>query len=313
LVVKDNKAAAEETTKVTEQLIKDDKVIAIVGPNASSYAIPAAAVAEREKTLLISPWSTNPATTFNEDGQPKKYVFRAAYTDTFQGRVLAKYSLNDLKLKKAAILADSAAEVLVGQATVFKDIYTANSGTVVADERFKSGDKSLTTQLQKIRSANPEIIFLPAYYKDAAEVIKQAQAMGIKTPFLGSDAWGGEELLKACGQACNGYFTSAHYAADSTNATTKQFVSDYKAAYSNSTPDDVAALSYDSVKLVAKALAMAGKTDREAVRSSMASIKDYTGVTGHITYDDKSGDPTKGAVILEIKDGKLVWRADVKP
>lgn len=313
LVTKDNTGNTDETTKVTEQLIKDERVVAVIGPNASRYAIPAAAVVEREKTVLISPWSTNPKTTLNDDNTPKQYVIRAAYTDPFQGQVLAKYVRNDLKQSRAAILTDSSADVLVGQAKYFKDTFTANGGTIVADENFKTGVKNVASQLHRIRSANPEIIFLPAYYADAAAAIKQAHSLGIRTAFLGSDAWGNTEIVEACGQDCNGYFLTAHYAADSTNPATKGFVDAYKAAYNNVTPDDVAALTYDSVKLLAKVIEMAGTSERQSIRTGLAGIKDFTGVTGKMTFSGQPGDPVKGAVILQIKDGKTVWHADAQP
>ncbi len=313
LSIEDNAGSADQTTQVAQKLINETNVAAIIGPNASRYAIPAAAVAEQEHTVLISPWSTNPATTLDDAGQPKRYVFRAAYTDPFQGRVLAKFARNDLKKNRAAIFADSTAAVLVGQATYFRDTYESAGGDVVANQQFKAGDTSVSTQLEEIKKANPDIIFLPAYYNDTASIIKQARSMGITTTFLGSDAWGSEELLKNCGQECNGSFLSAHYSADSTASATKRFVTDYKDAY-NATPDDVAALSYDSVKLLVQAIKKAGSTDdREAIRTGLASISNFAGTTGRMTFNGQSGDPVKGAVILEIKDGKLAWHSDVQP
>lgn len=313
LIINDNKGKVEDTVAAIEKLIKEDKVMAIVGPNASRFAIPAALVAEQEKTVLISPWSTNPQTTIKLDGQPKQYVFRTAYTDPFQGRVLAKYTLGELKKTKAAIITDSTAEVLVGQATYFRDTFKATGGQIVLEESFKAGDKSLVSQLQKIKLANPEIIFLPAYYNDAARIIKQAHTLGIETPFLGSDAWGNSEILSSCGEDCNGYFLTAHYAADSTNSLTKNFVQAFKSNYDNAIPDDVAALTYDSINLIAKALTNVDVINREAVRSGLSSVKDFNGVTGSMTFDGVSGDPVKGAVILEIKDGKMIWYADARP
>ncbi len=313
LVTKDNGGNVDQTTKVTNELIKNNKVAAIVGPNASRYAIPAATVAEREQTVLISPWSTNPTTTLDDSGTPKHYVFRAAYTDPFQGRVLARFAMDGLKKTKAAVLADSSADVLVGQADYFKDTFTAAGGEIVSDQRFKAGDSSVSEQLEAIKKENPEIVFLPAYYNDAASIIKQAKAMKLDTIFLGSDAWGSGELLKSCGQDCNGAYLSAHYSPDSTSAATKKFVSDYQAAY-NATPDDVAALNYDSIKLLVRAIQNAGSIDnREAIRDSLAGIRNFAGVTGKMTFDGQSGDPIKGAVILEVQDGKLVWHADAKP
>lgn len=307
LITKDNKGNVDETKKVTEELIKNDNVVAIVGPNASRYAIPAGEVAEANKTVLMSPWSTNPQTTQN-----KQYVFRAAYTDPFQGFILAKYTLDQLKITKAAILYDSTADVLKGQSDYYTQAFTQNAGTIVATETFKAGDANVSSQLNAINKAGAGIIFLPAYYNDAASIIKQAHAMGIKTQFLGSDAWASDEFIGLCGSACNGYYLTAHYSAQSDNPQTKAFVEAYKAAHSGTTPDDVAALTDDSFGLIFKAIENATKIDRQEVRNSLAQISNYEGVTGTMKFTG-TGDPTKGAVIMQIKDGKFEWYANARP
>lgn len=309
LVVKDNGGSVDQTKAVTEALIKQDNVVAIVGPNASRYAIPAAEVAEANKVTLVSPWSTNPQTTLSSDGQPKHYVFRAAFTDPFQGRVLANFVRDSLKAQKTATLYDETADVLKGQADNFKTTYESNGGTVVSTQTFKAGDKDFSAQLQAIKSANPDIIFLPAYYADAAAIVKAAKAMGIATPFVGSDAWGSQEILQACGAECNGFYLSGHYSPSSDAMKTQVFVADYKSAYNNATPDDVAALTYDAFGLVSEALS----PDRETLRNAFARINDYQGVTGTMTFADDSGDPVKSAVIQQIKDGQIVWFAEARP
>ena len=84
----------------------------------------------------------------------------------------------------------------------------------------------------------------------------------------------------------------------------KRFVATYKAAYRN-IPDDVAALTYDAFGVLRQALVTAGRAEREAVRDALAGIAEYHGVTGSIRYQPGTGDPIKGAVIMQIKDGRL--------
>ena len=115
-----------------------------------------------------------------------------------------------------------------------------------------------------------------------------------------------------CGKDCEGFYFCNHYSAASTNPATKKFVETYSAEYKG-TPDDVAALSYDSIGLLKEAIVKAGKTDREAVREALSAIRDFTGVTGNMRFTQGSGDPAKSAVIMQIKDGKFVWVADVNP
>jgi len=313
LIIEDNAGKADQSASSAQKLITQQKVTAIVGPNASRYALPAAEIAESGKTVLITPWSTAPkATLDSKTNASKKYVFRACFIDPFQGGVVAKFALDNLKLKKAAVLYDVASEYNKGIAEIFKDVYEKNGGKIVAFETYTTNDKDFSSQLTKIKKAGPEIIFLPNYYSEVPLQIQQAKRLGISVPFLGSDAWGSEELIKLCGKECEGYYFSTHYAADAAGEVTKKFLAGYKAQY-GTTPDDVAALTYDSFGLLFQAFKTAGKNDRQAVRDALAKIPQYEGVTGNMQFKEGSGDPIKSAVILKIKDGKFTWFANAKP
>lgn len=313
LIVEDNAGKADQSASAAQKLITQNKVLAIVGPNASRYALPAAEIAESGKVVLITPWSTAPkATLDSKTSASKKYVFRACFIDPFQGRVVAKFVLDDLKLKKAAVLYDVASEYNKGIAEIFKDVYEQNGGKIVAFETYTTNDKDFSSQLTKIKKAAPDVIFLPNYYSEIPLQIQQAKRLGITVPFVGADAWGSSELMKLCGADCNGYYFSTHYAADAATETTRKFIAGYRAKY-DATPDDVAALTYDSFGLLFQALKTAGKNDRQALRDALAKIPQYDGVTGNMQFKEGSGDPVKSAVILKIKDGKFTWYANAKP
>jgi len=312
LSIEDNAGKADQAASAATKLITQQNVVAIVGPNASRYAIPASQIAESSKVMLISPWSTNPKLTLVGDTtDPKQYVFRAAFIDDFQGQVVARFAQDTIKATKAAVLYDVASEYNKGIAEVFKKSFTDIGGQVVAFETYTTNDKDFTAQLTKIKAAEPDVVFLPNYYSEVPLQVQQAKRLGIDVPFLGSDSWGSAELLKLCGADCEGYYFSTHYAADNASPTAKAFIDAYTATY-GATPDDVAALTYDSFKLLYAALASAGKVDRQAVRDAMAKISDFEGVTGTMQFQG-TGDPVKSAVILQVKDGKFVYFANAKP
>ena len=313
LFIEDNAGKADQAASSAQKLITQQNVVAIVGPNASRYAIPASEIAESSKVVLISPWSTNPKTTLDaKSNAPKKYVFRAAFIDPFQGRVVAKFAMDNLKAKNAAVLYDVASDYNKGIAEFFKQTFEANGGKVVSFETYTTNDKDFSAQLTKIKNANPDVIFLPNYYSEVPLQIQQAKRLGITKPYIGSDSWGSEELVKLCGSDCEGYYFSTHYAADNASPTAKKFIDGYKAKY-NSTPDDVAALTYDSFGLLWTALKNAGKVDRQAVRDALAKVPKFEGVTGNMQFQEGSGDPVKSAVILQIKSGKFVFFANANP
>jgi branched-chain amino acid transport system substrate-binding protein len=313
LLVEDNASKSDQAALAAQKLIAQQAVLAIVGPNASLGAVPAAAIAESAKTVLITPWSTNPKTTLDQrTGKAKRYVFRACYTDPFEGQVLAGFVVNDLKLKRAAVLYDVASEAPKSQAELFQKNLLAKGGQCVAFETYTTGDKDFSAQLTKIKRAEPEIIFLPAYYNDVPLVVKQAQRLGIKAPFLGSDAWSSPELIKLSEGAVEGFYFANHFSTDQAAPAAKRFVADYQAAYGG-LPDDIAALTYDSFGLLWQALKAAGKPEQEALRNALAGMTRYEGVTGVMQFKEGSGDPAKSMVILQIKNGKFAWFANANP
>lgn len=313
LVVEDNASKAEQSVAAVNKLITQDNVLAIVGPNASLGAIPAAEIAEYNKTLLITPWSTNPKTTLDTTtGKPKDYVFRACYTDPFEGRVLARFVLEKLKAKKVAVLYDVASEAPKSQADLFRLTFEELGGKTVAFETYTTGDRDFSAQLTKIKSANPDVIFLPAYYNDVGLIAQQAHRAGIKQPLVGSDAWSSPELIKLSNGTVEGDYFANHYASDIATPTAKKFIDAYTKQYGN-IPDDVAALTYDSMGLLFEAIKKSPSLDRKVVRDSLATLANYPGVTGNIQFTAGSGDPVKSAVIMQIKGDKFVWVMNAEP
>jgi len=313
LVVRDNGAKADQAASVAQQLISSQEVVAMIGPNSSACAIPAGEIAEALKCVMISPWSTNPKTTLDSvSGAPKRYVFRGCFTDPFQALVLAKFAINDLGAKRAAVLYDVSSEAPLGQATLFKETFTANGGEVVAFETFTTGDKDFSAQLTNIREAAPDIIFLPTYYNDVPLIAQQARRLGITAPFIGSDAWSSPEIIKLGGADVEGSYFCNHFSTQIATDQAKKFIADYTAKYGQA-PDDVAALTYDACGLISEAIKAGGKNDREALREALAKIRQYNGVTGDFRFEPGSGDPIKSAVVLQIKDGAFQWVTNAQP
>lgn len=313
LLIGDNGAKADQAAATAQRLISQENVLAMIGPNASSCAIPAAEIAESLKTPMISPWSTNPKTTVNaQTGKSKEFVLRGCFTDLFQAGVLAKFTLKDLDAKRAAVLFDVASEAPNGQANLYKQTFEKLGGVITAFETYTTGDRDFSAQLTKIRASNPDVVFLPVYYTDVPLIAQQARQLGITARFVGSDTWSSPEIVKLGGAALEGSYFCNHYSTQIATPAAQKFMAEYQAKYGQA-PDDVAALSYDSVGFVVKAIEAAGVSDRLAVRAALASIPSYEGVTGVMRFAPGSGDPVKSAVILQIKGGQFVWVANAAP
>jgi branched-chain amino acid transport system substrate-binding protein len=311
LVVEDNEDKAESAAAVAQKLASGG-VLAMIGPNASRNAIPAAEVAESAKMPMISPWSTNPKLTVNaRTGEPKQYVFRAAFTDDFQGVVAAKFALKQLQTRQPAVLYDVASEYNKGIAEVYKQTMADSGVKIVAFETYTTGDKDFSAQLTKIARSGADTLFLPNYYSEVPLQVKQARQVGCQAKIFGSDSWGNEELIKLGGKDCEGLYFTTHYAPDTATPKAQQFIAAYKAAYA-AVPDDVAALTYDSFGLLFTAVKSAGQLERAAIRTALAAITDYEGVTGRMKFQG-TGDPVKSAVVIQVKDGQFKFFQNAQP
>jgi len=173
-------------------------------------------------------------------------------------------------------------------------------------------DKDFSAQLTKIKAANPEVLFLPAYYNDVPLIAQQAKRLGITAPLLGSDAWSSPDLIKLANGSVDGADFANHYSPQAKTPETINFVANYQKLYGQ-VPDDVAALTYDAYQILFKAINLANSTDRQQIRDNIGKIPAFEGVTGQIKFDTNSGDPTKSAVIMQVKNNGFVWVANAHP
>jgi branched-chain amino acid transport system substrate-binding protein len=314
-IFEDNESKPETAVNVTLKLIDRDDVLAIVGPQSSRQAVPAGAVANDNETPMITPWSTNPEAT-----RDRPWVFRAAFLDPFQAPVAADFATKQFGAKKTAVLFEISNDYSKGLADNFKDAWEKRNGegSVAAFESHGPKDQDFSAQLTKIIAAKPDFIFLPENYSFVALIVPQARDLGYQGPFMGSDAWGSAELMKLCGDACKGQFFSTHYAAAGAQGATQEFIDKYAKKYGY-VPDDVAALTWDAVALVAEAIQKTGALDgdtrkmRKAIRDNLASVKEFKGITGNMRFDEQ-GDPIKCAVIVAIDDkGEFTFKESVCP
>lgn len=314
LVVADSQSTAEGALAAARNLVKEDTVVALIGPNASLEAVPVAEAAEAAGVPMITPWSTAPKTTLDaKTGQPRRWVFRTCFTDAWQGEVLAKFADGYVRAKKAAVLYDPESEAPKIQAELFKQNFEKTGGTVVAFETYKAGDKDFAAVFAKIKKAGPDVVFLPGYYNDVAVQLAQAHAAGLTGPFLGSDNWGASDFLRLAGKEAEGAFYSAHYQPDRRNELTGGFVISYKKRFADQVPDDVAALTWDALGLFVEALGKAGKPDRTLVRDALAGIREYEGATGKLRFPAGSGDPVKTTVMYKVEGGKPSFVTNIEP
>ncbi len=312
LVVKDSGNDQQQAAAVATELMDKDKVVAIVGPNATANTLPAADEAEQAGVVLVTPWSTSPLTTLDIAGNPKRFVFRMAVTTGYQAQQLAAFARTNLGATKAAILFDETAEVLVTQAADIQASFNLAGGNLVVDETFKPGDADVSAQVASIKTAAPDVLFLIAYYNDVPSLLRQVKSAGITAQIVGSDAWSTPDIIAQAGQDVEGAYVFNMYSPQATGPGTQEFVAAYQAAYGG-LPDDVAALSYDAVNFVRQGLEKAQALERQALDDALLAVRDFQGVTGEMRWTANSRDPLRGAVMLKVSSGQCVLFAQLPP
>ncbi len=298
LITEDNQGKPEEAAAVVKKLIAQDKVVALLGEVASTRSLAAAPIAQANKIPMVSPSSTNPKVT-----QVGDYVFRVCFIDPFQGPVMARFARENLKLKKVAILKDLKSDYSLGLAEFFVKKFKELGGDIVAEQNFQTGDSDFKAQLTQIRSANPDAIFIPAYYTEVGLIARQARQLGLKAILLGGDGWDSPKLFEIGQSAVEGSYFSNHYASESPVPATQKFIKDYKEKYGE-TPDGLAAAGYDAAMILIAAIEKAAAPTPEAIRAELAKISGFDGATGKITINaERNAD--KDAFIVKV-EGKAL-------
>lgn len=306
LVVEDNRSLPGESATAAKKLITRHKVVALIGECASSRTLEAAPVAQAAGIPLVTPASTNPKVTAVGDG-----IFRVCFADPFQGAVLATYAWKNLGLRRAALLIDSTAPYSVGLAEVFAKTFTTLGGEIVASQKYSGGDKDFRAQLTAIRATRADALFLPGYYVEAGLAAQQSRELGLRATLLGGDGFEAPQLIEIGGPALEGTVYSTHYSAENQDPASRRFVASYQARH-GSVPVGLAALSYDSVQLVADAARRAGTTERVALKQALAATRDFPGITGRTTLNDQR-DAIKDAAIITVRGGRCVFTESIRP
>ncbi|HEX9996637.1 MAG TPA: ABC transporter substrate-binding protein [Abditibacterium sp.] len=307
LISEDNGSKTEQVPAVVLKLINQNNVLALLGEVASSRSLAAAPIAQRAGVPMVSPSSTNPKVTEVGD-----YIFRTCFIDPFQGTVMAKFGRDTLKAKKAAILTDVANDYSKGLTQFFKEEWTKSGGTIVSEVSYSEGDKDFQAQLTKIKGTNPDVIYVPGYYTEVGNIAVQARRLGLKQVMMGGDGWDSPKLYEIGGKAIQGSYFSNHYSAQSKDPKVVKFVADYKKRFGANPPDALAAVAYDAAYLLSDAIKRAGAPDRAKIRDAIAQTKNFPGVTGVISIDDKRN-AIKPAVVLKVVGNEGVYVSTVKP
>ena len=306
LIIEDDQGRPDQAASVVTKLITSDDVIAVIGENSSNNSLAAAPICQSNKVPMISPSSTNPAVTERGD-----YIFRVCFTDPYQGKALAFFVKNNLKLDSAAILLDKKNDYSVGLAQFFEKEYVALGGRITGTQSYSGGDTEFRPQLTTLKRGNPQVLFIPGFYTEVGQIAIQARDLGYTVPMVGGDGWDSPTVIEIGGKSIDGSYFSDHYFVGDPRPLVQQFVSKIQQRHGKR-PEANAALGYDALKIFAAAATRAGSLDRAAIRDQIAATKEYDGVSGLITMG-ADRNPIKPVAMIKIENGQMGFAGWVKP
>lgn len=300
LVVQDSASKPEQGKNAAEKLVNQG-VIGIVGEVASGTTMQVANVAFEKNIPVVAIGATKVELTDRGTN-----VFRVCYVDDFQGKVMAKFAFDDLKLRKIAILTDKKAPYSKGLSDNFRAMFgqlkdDKGQGEIVTEEFYQSGETQFNGQLTNIKAKNPDGLFLSGYFTEVGPIVRQAKQMGLNVAFLGGDGWDSSQLLQSGGDAIIGGFFCNHCNNDEDRPEVKSFLQKWAKKYNGKVPATaMGPLGYDATAVMLDALKRAKAMDSKSLLDAIEDTVDFKGVTGGITLKGMKGNPPKRALVLEV-------------
>jgi ABC-type branched-subunit amino acid transport system substrate-binding protein len=304
LRVYDDQSTPAGAASMATRLVKTDHVSIIIGEAISASSLAMAPVAQAGQVPMLSPASTNPGVTEVGD-----FIFRACFTDVFQGRAMARYAREALHVKNVAVLTEQGSAYSEGLGSEFRLGFEATGGRVVLAGSYSKGDTVFREQLLGVRAAGAEALYLPGYVGEVVLIAQQARQLGIAATLLGADAWDSAKLRETGGGWIRDSFITTHVSPD--DPKWKELARRYEGVF-NMVPDARAALGYDAARVAIAAMTRAGSLSGPALRDALAQTHDFPGVTGPITIDAQRN-AVKPLVILEVGERALELVSRVEP
>lgn len=298
LLVEDTKAVPADSMNATKKLIQE-KVSLIIGPMTSNEAKAAGPIIQNAKvpSLEISVTAEN----ITDIGD---CIFRNSVPESKNIPQTVKKTHKLLGYKTAAILYAHDNEQHVTAQKYFQKTMEEEGVQVIDVETFGSKDSEYSAQLTNIQHKAPDVIVVCSYYQEGSRILKKMREMGMDQPVLGDNGFVSPELGKMAGAAADNVYVSSMWSADRKDEKVQKFVENYTKAYGRA-PDQFAASAYDGVYMAMDAMQRAGTTtDHKKIRDALAQMKDFKGVCGTFSFDEKR-DPVVDLILMKMQDGKF--------
>lgn len=304
LVTEDDQAKPDQGPIVAQKLL-DAKVSAVIGGSYSGPSRAAGPVFQRARVPYVVAYAVHPEITNAGDD-----VFRMIFVGPVQGQAMAEYATAKLHFKKIAVLnADNDYGKSVGGGFT-ASLAKAGTPAVVA-KTFPIGQKDFASLLTQVKDSGADALYIAGYYAEAAQIVRQARAMGIALPFLASDGVDSPQFAEVGGAAAVGTLFTSDFSRNDPRAIVTKFIADYTAKTGNA-PDSLAATSFDAALILGNAIAKAKSADPAKIRTALAETSGFEGVTGLVKFDS-GREVTKTVFISRVEQKGSTYVDKIEP
>ncbi len=303
IVVMDSKGDPKEAALIAQKFVQDSSIAAEIGDFTSTACLAAAPIYERAKMVQLSPTASHP--DFAKSGE---YMFGIVGTQDAEGPFNVKYIAQEyMALKNVAVI-----YINNDWGHVTKDRFVKAAEKfnlkVTGEQPFMESEKDYAAILNKLRQANPDGLCVAAMYNEASLIARQIRKMGWNVKLLAPSSVFSAKLIELGGEAVEGIVTNTFFALEDKDPAVQGFIAEFEKVAGRK-PNLHAACAYDSMMMLADAIKRANSADRTAIRNALAETKDFSGITGKLTFT-KVGDIERKYKVMVVEKGQWVVKKD---
>jgi branched-chain amino acid transport system substrate-binding protein len=301
LITYDDRADGKEAVALARKLIEQDKVVAVVG---GSYSTPSRAMApifQEEKIPAVYAYAVHPDVT-----KAGNFNFRNGFLGMVEGKAAAYTAVKLLKAKKIALLIsdNDFGRTLAEGFKMYIEKYAKGAATITSVQAYPMQEKDFKAYLSKIKDENVDVIFSSGYYFQTGPVVKQAREMGIKAHIIGEEGADSPKFLEIAGKSAEGFVIVTNLNRDDKRAQVQNFLKTFETRYKIQ-PDMVGASAYDAFMIIIDGIKRAKSVKGPDIRGSIATLKDFDGLTGQIKRFTPEGEVVKDVQVQTVKNGRF--------
>ena len=282
LVSRDDEGNPAKGVVAARELIFKEKVAVLFGGLDTPVSMAIVPIANQEKVPFMGPWAAGTGITKN--GANPNYAFRVSAVDEIVDKGMLQYAQKTFKSTKPGMILVNNAWGESNEKGLSAAL--AEKGMkAVGIEKFEGSDVDITPQLNRLKAAGADTLFMVGNVGPSSQVVKSLDRMGWKVPVVSNWGPAGGRFTELAGpNAKNVHFVQTYSFFGKQSPTGEKVIAALKAKYpAIKGPDDITpavgvANAYDGMHLAALAIAKAGSTNGPAVREGFYKIDRHEGL-----------------------------------